>query len=106
MALARTCVCVGGGHKAWKCRWVCRALKDGLTVQTINAAVGRETPTAPAGNYSQHSVRWERSQDAEVTNYATRPPLGAVDFYLHIWPLYKLRNTITVAIVAEWPPHM
>lgn len=52
---------------------MCGALKDGLTVKTVNAAVGRENPTAPAGNYSQHAVRWERSQDAEVTRCAPSP---------------------------------
>lgn len=36
--------------------------------QAVNAAVGRETPTVPVGNYSQHSVRRQRSQDAEVTS--------------------------------------
>lgn len=53
---------------------MCGALKDGRTVETVNAAVGRETPAAPAGNYSQHSVRWERSQDAEVTGCAPLLP--------------------------------
>lgn len=32
-----------------------------------------------------------------------RPSHGAVAFYLHLWKLHRLHNTITAAIVAEWP---
>lgn len=92
----------GGGHKEW--RQECRALKDALNVETVNAAVGRVNPTALAGNYSQHSVLWEGSQDAEVM--ICGPPTGAAAIYLHLWLLYKLHNTIMAAIVAECPPCM
>lgn len=74
---------------------------------TVNA--GRENPTAPAGNCSQHAAHGNVHKMLRlrvVPPPPTAKPHGAVAFYLHLWLLYKLHNTITAAIVGEWPPHM